>query len=319
MQFSLALLLFFYTAARPSTIMRTESYPSPLLVRHVRVRRVAKKGMVGFQVRLTLVGWKGYNHLNSNELKVSQLQPSVYHPRIELIRCLSSKVTIGTVQNRVNLPFDLGIYVVAHLFRMGAFGTDITAESLWDEHIPPVQEYMLDLPFLRAAKNAGADLVDVPETLAPNPQAGHHGQANAPDFAPVPPSYALNANGFRLAFRLVCEKTGLDQIVEDVNPTDQGHTLRLSPYAIRRFSASALVEVLGPESESCMPGGVANGVRACRIHAERPASGRIHAKLRHSPDAEAQRYLGHKVGGRTIHEIYDQGRSLLVKIADAER
>jgi hypothetical protein len=66
-------------------------------------------------------------------------------------------VKVGTVENRLNLPFDLGIYVVAHLFRMGAFG-DADAERLWDD-LPEIEERFLDLPLFRAVKNSGSDLV----------------------------------------------------------------------------------------------------------------------------------------------------------------
>jgi hypothetical protein len=93
--------------------VRTNHYPCPFLVKHVLLSKVS----MGWNAKLVLVGWKGYHNSASNKVSF----------------------WIGTARKADNVEFDLGIYLIAHFYRMGASGDAVTPEDLWDrENVPPI-------------------------------------------------------------------------------------------------------------------------------------------------------------------------------------
>jgi hypothetical protein len=61
--------------------------------------------------------------------------------------------------------FELGLLMVATLYRRGAWGTDITAEQLWDgdgitRSLPPMLKEFQEAPTFLKSKNAGVGLTE---------------------------------------------------------------------------------------------------------------------------------------------------------------
>jgi hypothetical protein len=118
-------------AARSSTLVRTNHYPCPFLVKHVLLSKVS----MGLNAKLVLVGWKGYHDSASNKVSFR----------------------IGTTRKADNIGFDLGIYLIAHFYRMRASGDAVTPEDLWDrENVPPILPEFNDQPVFRGKKGAVA-------------------------------------------------------------------------------------------------------------------------------------------------------------------
>jgi hypothetical protein len=62
---------------------------------------------------------------------------------------------VGTVPLAKNLIFDYNSTLVAHLYRMGSFGPDVTAEDPWKKDIPELLHK--NQPLFRTHPQAGAD------------------------------------------------------------------------------------------------------------------------------------------------------------------
>jgi hypothetical protein len=182
---------------------------------------------IGLTLKLTLARWTGHHNTSFRQLKVH----------------------IGSTTKKINLPFDLGCLLVAHLYRIGAYG-DIDPETLWSGpgEMPPILPEFLDQPLFRSVRGGGNGLRSAPDA------------ENEATF-----DFALSAASFRHKFRAACEAVGLDC----VEVQEDGHTLRLSTYAIRRGVATLLIDVMGPD--------------------------------------RARRFLGHSPGSKALYELYDQG------------
>jgi hypothetical protein len=90
---------------------------------------------MGWNTKLVLVSWKGY--LDSASNKVS--------------------FRISTTRKANNIGFDLGIFLVAYFYRMGASGDVVTPEDLWDrENVPPILPEFNGQPVFRGRKGAVA-------------------------------------------------------------------------------------------------------------------------------------------------------------------
>lgn len=102
-QYGALLLMFFYTLARPSSLLPTISYQwSGIRLHQLELWRTFDKTegepcMVGFGVKITIEHFKGH-HLTSS---------------------LSEVYPVPTTVWEQNLDFDLAVQLVAHLFRSG--------------------------------------------------------------------------------------------------------------------------------------------------------------------------------------------------------
>jgi hypothetical protein len=85
-QFAALLLTFFYTGARPGTLLRTEIYKTHIKIRDVAIHRVVSQEgvMKGFEARLKLKHWKGYNNGGAYDLLV---KVSGMNQAFDLSRC----------------------------------------------------------------------------------------------------------------------------------------------------------------------------------------------------------------------------------------
>ena len=73
-------------------------------------------------------------------------------------------VKIDTVHRWIDLPYDLGVWLAAHLHRIGALFDSLTPEEMWesDKPLKYKDNGQLQLPLFRASVQSGANLLDDP-------------------------------------------------------------------------------------------------------------------------------------------------------------
>ncbi|OCF59176.1 hypothetical protein L486_03677 [Kwoniella mangroviensis CBS 10435] len=126
------LLSFFYTGARPGSILKTDMYPDEFSVWRDLVFKPARDedGQVtGFGVMFTLKAFKGYHNVKNLEVTFN----------------------IKSTISRKYAVLDLGTMLLAHGLRMGVFG-DLTAEDLYNTDRAQFQadEDYLDVPIFQS-------------------------------------------------------------------------------------------------------------------------------------------------------------------------
>ncbi|KAJ9111050.1 hypothetical protein QFC19_001248 [Naganishia cerealis] len=137
-QFGLAVTTFFYTAARPSSVVKTSNTDEFLALRDIEISRHTINGvMVGFDVVINFKHFKGRFYGHGKQVLYA----------------------VNTVENRGNLLLDLGCWLVATLYRRGVWPT-LSPEELWSakEKSLPIPAKHLDEPVFLAGTNGGRGL-----------------------------------------------------------------------------------------------------------------------------------------------------------------
>ncbi|KAJ9091401.1 hypothetical protein QFC19_009111 [Naganishia cerealis] len=186
-QFWTIMLLLWYTGARGGSLFVTDSYSTYIKIKDVEIyrakltpqeHRVETPMTFGFNVRITLRHFKGYQNTN---------------------RILRVTYRIDSISRPKNLDFDLGMCLIVMLHKRGAFGKDVTVEELFDGpelRLRPLEDYM-EQPLFLGSVPGGRHLAD------PN------------DKDKYPYRGAMTANAFNIALRKYCKKANLAQNIGD--------------------------------------------------------------------------------------------------------
>ncbi|GHJ83758.1 hypothetical protein NliqN6_0160 [Naganishia liquefaciens] len=141
-QFGAAVLLTFYSGARPSSLFQTNDYNTYLALGDLQITRAFVDGkMVGFDIEVSIRDFKGYLS-GQGKLVVYSIQ---------------------TIGNRGNMMLDFGCWIVSHLHRLKVW-EDATPAEIWsDTRLKlTIPDHRVKEPVFRAGKPQGGGISDKP-------------------------------------------------------------------------------------------------------------------------------------------------------------